>query len=288
MHERRIDLGAVELVVDEAEPAAADGTVAGNLLLVHGFTGDRADFADWVDLLAAEGWHVVAPALRGHGTSDQPAELSDYSLGLFAGDVVTLADRLGWDRFVLLGHSLGGMIAQVAALRAPERLTGLILMDTSHGPPDLDRGLAELAVSVIHDGGMPALLAAQKALAGEGPLGTPAYERLLRERPGYGEFGDSKLLAASPVMYEAIVAAIFDQADRLDALRSLAVPTLVIVGDEDQPFLADMRRIADAMPAAELVVVPDAGHSPQFENPAAWGAAIRGFLSGSCRGTAGG
>jgi len=81
---------------------------------------------------------------------------------------------------------------------------------------------------------------------------------------------------------------LFEQPDRLDALRSLKVPTLVIVGEQDAPFRSAMDRIAGAIPGAVYVIVPDAGHSPQFENPEAWGEAIRAFLSGICRGTAGG
>lgn len=250
-------------------------------MLVHGFTGSRDDFTEWLEPLEAAGWQAVAPHLRGHGTSEAPDEVGAYTLDLYAADVLGLADALGWDRFVLLGHSMGGMIAQVVALRAAERLDGLILMDTGHGPVSLDPDLVELAIGVVRGGGMPALLEAQRALAAEGkaPLGTPAHERLLAERPGYGEYGDANLLAASPAMYESMVQAMFEQTDRLDALRKLQVPTLVVVGEQDEPFVKPMARIADAVPGARQVVIPDAGHSPQFENPDAWWAAISDFLA---------
>jgi pimeloyl-ACP methyl ester carboxylesterase len=82
-------------------------------------------------------------------------------------------------------------------------------------------------------------------------------------------------------MYAAMLRAITDPTnpiDRLEALRSVAVPALVLVGEEDQPFLNPSRRMAEAIPGAELVVVPDAAHSPQFENPEAWWAALTAFL----------
>ena len=92
-------------------------------MLLHGFTGAKEDFADWIDAFAARGFHVVAPDNRGHGASGQPAEESAYSLATFADDARRLVDALGWDRFALLGHSMGGMIAQHLALAVPERLS---------------------------------------------------------------------------------------------------------------------------------------------------------------------
>ena len=75
------------------------------------------------------------------------------------------------------------------------------------------------------------------------------------ERPGYKEFGDRKLLASSPAMYAAMLKAITDAdrgLDRLDDLRGLSMPALVIVGDQDAPFLKPSRRMAEAIPDAEL------------------------------------
>ena len=69
-------------------------------------------------------------------------------------------------------------------------------------------------------------------------------------------------------MYAAMLAGeLLGASDRLDALATLPMPTLVIVGEQDTPFLAPSRAMADAIPDADLVVVPDAGHSPQFEAP---------------------
>src|SRR5215831_3393456 len=101
--ERRVNLGDLELSIAEA------GTGQDPLLLVHGFTGAKEDFTPWLDRLAASGWHAVAPDLRGHGASAKPAQETAYSFEIMADDMLGLADALGWDRFVLLGHSMGGM-----------------------------------------------------------------------------------------------------------------------------------------------------------------------------------
>ena len=255
------------------------GTGGRPLLLVHGFTGAKEDFADHLDALADRGWWAVAPDLRGHGASPMHAAESDYSLDLFGADLWALVDALGWDDIVLLGHSMGGMAAQVAALAAPGRLRGLVLMDTSHGPVGgLDPDLVAAGADLARSGGMAAVKEVLDSMGADAPLGSEAYERVLRDRPGYREFGDRKFLGSSPAMYASMLSQLVDQRDRLDALATLDVPCLVLVGDQDAPFLGPSRRMAEAVPGAALVLVPDAGHSPQFENPDAWFDALATFL----------
>lgn len=283
MDERRIEVGTgITLSVLEAGAGASR-----RLLLVHGFTGAKEDFADHLDALAAldgdsGGWHVVAPDLRGHGATDAPEGAESYSLKSMAGDVLALADTLGWDRFTLLGHSMGGMVAGVAALEAGggARLDGLVLMDTSHGPVGgIDPDMIALGKAVVAEGGMAALVEAQRGM--EGALETEANKRVTAERPGYAEFGERKTLASAADMWLGMIDEIVTtQADRLDDLASSlgGVPVLVVVGEQDTPFLGHADRMAAAIAGARLVVVPDAGHSPQFENPDAWYEALAGFL----------
>jgi pimeloyl-ACP methyl ester carboxylesterase len=250
------------------------------LLLVHGFTGAKEDFTEWLDALAADGWHAVAPDNRGHGASSKPENEPGYSFDALATDVLGLADAL-WGRdssFVLLGHSMGGMVAQVAALQAPERIAGLILMDTLHGPlPFITRDELDLAKLVVREQGIDGLAAALKERGGK--LDTPAHERVTRERPGYQEFNDRKFIDTAPAAYAALLDAMFEATDRLDALRSLSMPTLVITGEQDLPIVEPSTAMAGAIPHAELAVIADAGHSPQFENPDAWWGALSNFLA---------
>ena len=271
--ERDVDLGEVRLRIAES------GAGQRPLLLVHGFTGAKEDFAPWLDQLAALGWHAVAPDLRGHGDSSKPPEEPAYSFKLMADDGLRLADALGWDRFVLLGHSMGGMIAQFMAIAEPSRQTGLILMDTAHGPLEhLSPELVAGAVAVVRAEGMDAL--AQVMAGQEGPLHTPAHQKLLDEKPGYAEFGDRKLRATSPGLYAAMAPEFLSAPDRLDSLRRLPglLPVLIIVGEQDQPFLGHSERMTDAIEGAAITVIPDAGHSPQFENPDAWWKVLTTYL----------
>jgi len=272
------------LALAGASPIAVAEAGAGGrpLVLVHGFTGAKEDFTDWLDPLAALGWHAVAPDLRGHGDSAKPGDEAAYSLAAFAADLFGLFDVLGWSSAVALGHSMGGMVLQTAALAAPARFDAIVLMDTSHRAVAADPEVIELAVVLARAEGMPALLAVQEALDGDGPLANDIDRRLKAERPGYKEFGDRKMLASSPAMYAAMIAAITDRSgdhDRLEQLQSLTMPALVLVGEHDRPFLGPSKRMADALPFGELAVIPGAAHSPQFESPEPWWDALRAFLA---------
>jgi 3-oxoadipate enol-lactonase len=270
---REVRLGDVRLTIAEA------GVGGRPILLVHGFTGAKEDFTDFLEPLAERGWHAVAPDLRGHGVSDHPGDEASYSLEIIAADLLALADALGWESFVLLGHSMGGMVAQQLLLARPERVDALVLMDTTHGPIDwVEPDTRELAAAIVREQGIPALMEALKLLRDEDPLMTPAFLRLLHEKPGYSEFCDAKLLASSPAMWLAMSESLLSQPDRLDRLADVDVPTLVIVGEQDTPFVAHAERMAKTIPGARLAIIPEAGHSPQFENTDAWWAALSSFL----------
>ena len=247
------------------------------LLLVHGFGGAKEDFADHVDALAAR-HRVVTFDHRGHGESDKPSEPSDYSLDRMADDILAVADGLGLDAFRLLGHSMGGMVARRVVLAQPARIDALVLMDTSPGPiPGLDPDLADLAAGIMLDQGKDHL----KPLLDEaGTLESPAHLRLLAERPELVEYEERNWQVISPVMWATMLREIVHQPDQLALLAGVRSPTLVIVGEQDTPFLDGSRMLAGVVPGAEFVVVRDAGHSPQLENPVPWLDALERFLAG--------
>ena len=271
-HERTLHVHGVDLVVAEA------GEGGRPLLLVHGFTGAKEDFGDWWEALAAEGWWVLAPDLRGHGASAKPEGEEHYSIATFARDVLAVADAAGWDRFALLGHSMGGAIVQEVVLAAPERVERLVLMDTHHGAFDIaSPDVVQTGVDVIRSQGLDALLDLLEALAAP-PKGPEA--RVREARPGYVAWNREKLRAVAPGMYASLAMELVTRPDRLAELAALHVPTLVIVGDQDEPGLvAAAERMGAALPHATHVVVADAGHSPQFEAPDEWWAALRAFLA---------
>ena len=246
------------------------------LLLLHGFGGAKEDFADHLNVLARD-HRVVTFDHRGHGASDQPDDPAAYSLDRLAADALQVADALELgERFRLLGHSMGGMVARRLVLADGARVEALVLMNTSPGPvPGIDPELVELGAQVALEEGMARLKELQDELD---PLETPAYRRLLAERPGYVEFQARKWESLSPVMWATLAREIANQPEQLPLLATLALPTLVVVGEEDEAFLARSEAMAATIPDARLVVIPNAGHSPQFETPSAWLAAVDGFL----------
>jgi pimeloyl-ACP methyl ester carboxylesterase len=271
------DDGDVRIVTDDGVGLAVEVTGSGPaLLLVHGFGGAKEDFADHVDALARDHTVIVFDH-RGHGESDKPADVDAYSIARLRADVLTVADGVGCERFRLLGHSMGGMVVRGIAVDCPERVEALVLMDTSAGPVgSLDVSLMELGAEIALTQGKAAL---KEVLDAFPVLETPAYLRTLQERPGYQAFCDRKWEMLSEVMWASLVVAIARQTDEAASLATTTCPTLVIVGEQDETFVEPSKAMAASIPNAQLVIIPNAGHSPQFENPAAWLDAMQSFLA---------
>src|SRR5262249_42106710 len=106
------------------------GTAGEALVLVHGFTGDITDWRHQIEEFAPT-HRVLIFDNRGHGRSAVPSDPTAYSIERMADDVEAVAEHIGFDRFHLLGHSMGGTIVQEIALRSPGKLASLILEDTS-------------------------------------------------------------------------------------------------------------------------------------------------------------
>jgi pimeloyl-ACP methyl ester carboxylesterase len=248
---------------------------APGLLLLHGIGGAKEDFAHHLEALS-EHHRVVTFDHRGHGESDKPDDERAYSLDRMAVDTACVADALELHDLRILGHSMGGMVMRRFLLAHPGRARAIVFMDTSAAaPPGSDTELVAAASEVVRTGGLVAL----KQLSDElDLLGSEAYQRVLAERPGFAEYADYKWHAQSPVMWTTLMHEIVTQPDQLTELKRLAAPTLGIVGDQDTMFVAPMDDIVRTVPGARLVVIPDAGHSPQFENPPAWIAAMLEFL----------
>ncbi len=268
----------MRVTVDDGVTLEVEATGSGpGLVLVHGFGGAKEDFALHVRALATT-HRVVTFDHRGHGASDGPADLGVYSLDRLAADTVAVADAVGLDTFRLLGHSMGGMVARRVVLAQPDRVEALVLMNTSPGPvPGISVELVEHGARLALEEGMDALKRAQDELD---PFGSPAYRRLLVEQPGYKDFQDRKWATLSPYMWAALAMGLATQPDQVDALRHVDTATLVMVGEQDESFLEPSRQAAAALPDGQLVVIANAGHSPQFEAPTEWRETLLAFLDG--------
>jgi pimeloyl-ACP methyl ester carboxylesterase len=228
----------------------------------------------WQAQLAAPppGWRVIAPDFAGLGSSDDLDDLSQ-ALDDYARDVVTLVDRLGIGRIVVAGVSLGGYVALALARIAPARLAGLVLVDTKAAAdsPDAREGrgrmldlLANRGTGGVADEMMPKLLG----------------ETTRRETPALVEHVRSMILSNDPEGVRRAIVRLRDRPDATPGLASIAVPTLVVVGEEDVVTPpADAERLAAGIPGASIARIAAAGHLSTLEQPDAFGRLLADFLA---------
>ncbi len=251
------------------------------LVLVHGFTGFRQDFATQLPALAERG-RVLAPDLRGHGESGRTGDPSSYGFAQLTADLLALLDALGIERCDLLGHSMGGMVALRAALSAPARVASLVLMDTAPGPLGfVDRAQLALAARVGREAGMAALAQILRARAGDDPERSAPDRRVEQEwgAERFWAWRSARVAAMDPAAYEALGLALVEQEDLTARLGEIACPTAVLVGELDHEFRAPSEALARHIPGARLRVLPGAGHQPQHEAADAWREAVLEHLA---------
>ncbi len=273
MHEaKRVRVGPLEMEYTEA------GRGERPFVLVHGFTGSRDDFADVLAHLGELG-HTVTPDNRGHGGTTNPGVPEAYSLEHLRDDLLGLLDALGHERVDLLGHSLGGMIALRFVLAHPDRVASLVLMDTAPAAMrGMPREVFEAGAKVAREHGMAALFAGMRARP---PGIQPEAVKRTIERMGEERYWariEAKLLAMDPEAFATLSAVLAEQEPVTGRLGEIRCPTLVLVGEQDVPFVPPSREMAERIPAAELLVVEGAAHSPQFENEAVWLDAVTSHL----------
>lgn len=242
------------------------------LVLLHAFP---LDHRMWIGQAAlADHLRLIVPDQRGFGASGAglPGAIADL-----ADDVVALLDALHVaGPAVVCGVSMGGYVAQHVAVRHPDRVAALVLVDTrlEADTPEARAARADLAAkagrlgpAILADAMVPRLVsaAADAAIAPH----RAATEALLRD-----------LIIAQPVAtIQAALAALAERPDMTAAARGIHVPTLLVVGADDTitppACLAEAERI---MPRARLLVVPRAGHLVPLEAPAVFNSALLEFL----------
>lgn len=266
-----------ELEIDGVRLVYEDCGGAGRpLVLVHGFTGNRHDFRDHYGALCAIGRTVIYDH-RGHGDSTDLGDAAEYTFGHLIGDLDRLLNGLQVDRCDLLGHSMGGMVALRYALVYPHRVASLVLMDTSARVPDgFMRAVFEAGGAIAAREGMERLVAVARSMGQADPNRAGAALRY-EQRVGSDVFWERhrrRMLAMDPIAFGALGLAMCDQQPVTDRLSEIGCPTTIIVGEEDRPFLRPAEEMERHIAGARRVVIADAAHSPQLENPDAWWTAI--------------
>ncbi|MGA3294620.1 MAG: 3-oxoadipate enol-lactonase [Candidatus Acidiferrales bacterium] len=235
------------------------------LVLSHSIGCDHGLWAQQVpDLL--QHFQVLRYDTRGHGASDAPK--GDYSVEQLGRDVLDLADALGIAKFAFCGLSLGGMIGQWLGFSAPERLTGLVLANTS--PRVAPKSNWDDRRRMVLEGGMAAIadIVMQRFFLPE----------TLAEGNPYVNSARAVILGTDPVGYAGCCSAIRDM-DHTGSLGKIRVPTLVIAGDCDvsTPWAGHGEILARDIPGARAAHLPTA-HLSNVERPRSFTAAIYDLL----------
>ncbi|MFT4623492.1 MAG: pimeloyl-ACP methyl ester carboxylesterase [Myxococcota bacterium] len=266
----------VEMFVLDQGPR--DGPV---VVFVHGSGAWSGTWQPALDAVTAAGWRGVALDLPPFGFSERPATAA-YDRGVQAERILRTVDGLGVDRFALVGHSFGGGPTVEAALRVPERLTHLVLIDVALGlgQPGASLGpfewmpLRQAAVAATFTN--PAFIpTGVRNFVHDPAVVTP--EVVDRYRRPLGVRGSTQAIAA---WLSELAAPAPARSLEPAAYRELTVPTLVLWGAEDTATPVDQAEALCALlPQCRLEVLPEVGHIPQIENPGRVHASLLRFLT---------
>lgn len=230
----------------------AEGRSRGTALFVPGFTGSKEDFRLLLPLVADLGWDAVAYSQRGQADSAASDNEGDYGLAAVAADTVLVADAVSAGTPVhLVGHSLGGLVARAALLRAPERFADLTMLCSGPG------GRAEhhaANAAFVREHGLVAL----------GDRDAPGPDA--PDPTGDIAFVRARFAASSPANYLGGVRVLQETADSSEDVGSTGIPVLVAHGDTDDAWPVDAQRGMAERMRAEYTVIPNAGHLPNIDN----------------------
>jgi pimeloyl-ACP methyl ester carboxylesterase len=267
------------------------------ILFLHGFPESHRTWRKVLPDLARD-FRVVAPDQRGFGASDKPEGVEAYQTDRILEDLIALADALSLDRFTLVGHDWGGAVAWLAALRHPDRIRRLVIVNAPHPyvfqkslfedeaqraasqymnafrNPMMEKGIEAMGIETFYE----------KTFGGHADLSLiPAEERQAYlddwSRPG--------ALTAMLNWYRAsgmAVPQIGEEAEPPDwtklAFPSLRVPTLVVWAMRDKALLpVQLDGLHSLVDDLRIVTVADAGHFVPWEQPEPVIAAIRDFMA---------
>jgi 3-oxoadipate enol-lactonase len=253
----------VRLAYTGAGPAKPEPETP-RIVMIHSLALDASVWAR-VEPLLADSAEVLRYDCRGHGRSDKPA--GPYSIEQFGDDVADLLDQVGWDDAVVVGCSMGGCVAQAFAARHPQRVRGLVLVDTTdwYGA-DAPTTWRERAAVARRDG-----------LAGMAAFQTTRWfgDAFREANPEVLELAMAVFTANDIEAYAATCAMLGD-ADLRGQLDGVDYPVAILVGEEDYATpVSAAEGLQSRIPGATLAVIPKARHLTPLEAPDVIADAIR-------------
>lgn len=261
-----------------------EGNSAGPaLLMLHGSNASLQTWEPWVQRLGKD-YRIVSMDLTGHGLTG-PHPKRDYRVETTVGVVDAVMTKLGINRFVLAGNSMGGWVSWNYALAHPDKLTALILIDAA-GAPDSEPTAIPIGFRLARSQAVRPILkvftprsiiakSLDQTMSVKAPLTEAAIDRyweLLRYPGNRQATGDRQDVPRKPATR--------------DQMKRLTMPTLVLWGAQDK--LIPVRAadwFAGAIPGAKKIVYPKVGHIPMEEVPDRSAADVRAFLQATCTST---
>jgi pimeloyl-ACP methyl ester carboxylesterase len=229
------------------------------VLLTHGYSASSRMWQGQIPALTAR-YRLITWDMRGHGQTDSPEQQEDYSEAATVEDQRQLLQHLGIAKAVIGGLSLGGYMSLAFYLAHPEMVQALVLCDTGPGyrNPQAREGWNQTAyrrAEAFEEKGLDALGRGAEVQAARSSHRSAA--------------GLAKAARGMLAQFDARV---------IESLEHITVPTLLIVGANDTPFLNATDYMEKKIPGARKVVIPDAGHSANIDQPEAFNAALLEFL----------
>ncbi len=236
------------------------------ITFVHGWMDTKKLWQSQAEKLASNS--VLTFDLRGHGESDKPE--TDYSIPLFADDLFHLLNHLSIKKIILLGHSMGGMIAQQFYLEHPDKVNALILCSTASSGRELVESGLDIPAFINEiklKGFRQAIIESASSMLNPS-ASISLIDLMLKEN-----------LKTSPHAAVSSLKAMLDW-DSQQEIHDIKVPTLLVVGEEDTitpPTLT--RKLNERIPSSKLVTIKKCGHMLFLEKPSELNNTIQNFLS---------
>lgn len=256
----------MHIIRDGVKLAYEDRGTGLAVVLIHGFPFSRQMWGPQAAL--ARTVRLITPDLRGFGESDGAPSTLDQ----LADDLHAIVEHLHLSAWVLGGFSMGGYVVFRYLARHPDAATAVLLLDTraEADPPDGRRRRYDAIARIEREGPAGYL---------DDFLTLIVSPKTLETRPDLANEVRAQMESRRPASLTGALRAMAERPDSTPLLSSIRVPTLIVVGEDDKATPVDSaRRMHEAIPGSQLVIIPGAGHVSNLEQPERFSAALSPFL----------